>query len=75
VDPEGVYKRNKLLIEHVMLGRAQQRLKTRQERKEARQKGKEQPTMDWKVRQELSNQIFAKQRKGLLTEAPRKAQL
>mmetsp|Transcript_327 Transcript_327/g.195 ORF Transcript_327/g.195 Transcript_327/m.195 type:complete len:90 (+) Transcript_327:316-585(+) len=59
VESESVFKRNKLMLEHVMLERAISRLNSRKERREAKLlKTKEPPTQEWKIRQLASKDAY-----------------
>ncbi|CDW89487.1 n-acetyltransferase gcn5 [Stylonychia lemnae] len=65
VESESVFKRNRLMLEHVMLERAMKKLNKRQERKEARKLQENNGgTNDWKMRQAISNEVFEMQRQS-----------
>ncbi len=55
VENESVYKRNRLMLEHVMLQRAVAKVEGKKDRKNAVKGGKV-PSNDWKMRQEFSNE-------------------
>ena len=63
VESESVFKRNRLMLEHVMLERAVMKLNTRQEKREAKRMQDDQvPSNDWKMRQQISQDYYEKQR-------------
>ena len=55
VESESVFKRNRLMLEHVMFERAVQKLNTRQEKRDAKTMQEDHaPSNDWKMRQQIS---------------------